>query len=213
MTSEVTLLPLYKVFIDTGLRKILLMLLGFSLGVSLMKSLWQYTKDKKDKKKSAFTKQNNISIRPINKTSVRDINITEYYKKRTFFTSREDVFYRKLATILYSISNRYTIFSKVRVVDVVSANSWNIEAWKKINSWHFDYVICDTFVGFEVMMVIELDDESHRKTSVQYRDTKKNEICNFVWLPLIRFNPNYNDDMIIWELQQILKLETSLTIN
>lgn len=88
-----------------------------------MKSLWQYTKDKKDKKKSAFTKQNNISIRPINKTSVRDINITEYYKKRTFFTSREDVFYRKLATILYSISNRYTIFSKVRVVDVVSANS------------------------------------------------------------------------------------------
>lgn len=62
-------------------------------------------------------------------------------------------------------------------------------------------------------MVIELDDESHRKTSVQYRDTKKNEICNFVWLPLIRFNPNYNDDMIIWELQQILKLETSLTIN
>ena len=134
------------------------------------------------------------------------LNLNNYYKKRYFFTISENQFYRKLYIIIHGIWNdRFVIFSKVRVSDIINTNNNDRWSWKKINPWHFDFVICDKSKDFEPILIVELDWASHNEQSVQERDNIKDEICSHISLPLLRITKNYSNDELQILLNQYLQ--------
>lgn len=134
--------------------------------------------------------------------------LTNYFKKRYFFSFRENSFYRKLCYVIqkFTQKNKYIIFSKVRVSDIIGSPSWS-RSWLTINPWHFDFVICDSSDGFRPVMIIELDDSSHNDPKRQKIDKMKNEICEYIHLPLVRINGDFSDNIIKEQLKEILILE------
>ncbi|MCY7297071.1 DUF2726 domain-containing protein [Alteromonas sp. a30] len=111
-----------------------------------------------------------------------------YQIKGPLFTPAERSF---LGILDSAVSDKYRIFGKVRVADVMSPKkgmdrkNWQI-AFNKISAKHFDYVLCckDTL---KVIAVIELDDKSHKKKSSQTRDKFLESACDSANLKLVRF--------------------------
>ncbi len=101
-----------------------------------------------------------------------------------------------LGVVDAAIGDRYRVFGKVRVADILlpqkglNRKSWQI-AFNKISAKHFDYVLCckDTLT---VIAAIELDDKSHKKKSSLARDQFLNSACESAGLKLIRFPAKAN---------------------
>lgn len=96
-----------------------------------------------------------------------------------------------LGVIDQAISDKYRVFGKVRVADVITPEkgmkrkNWQI-AFNKISAKHFDYVLCSKD-KLEVIAVIELDDKSHNSKKAQKRDSLLENACSSAKLELIRF--------------------------
>jgi very-short-patch-repair endonuclease len=109
-----------------------------------------------------------------------------YRKYKTIMSSAEWSFYAILNSVL---DDKMELFAKVRVADVLAPDrnqkgrKWR-SAFNKIANKHFDYVLCDTR-DFEILCVIELDDESHREK--KHTDFL-NSACESAGLRLLRFN-------------------------
>jgi very-short-patch-repair endonuclease len=111
-----------------------------------------------------------------------------YIQRGALFTVAERSFYGVLEQ---AISQKYKIFGKVRVADVLKPISkmnkfdWQ-SAFNKISSKHFDYVLCqkDTL---NVVAVVELDDKSHNSKKAINRDAFLEDVCDGANLKLIRF--------------------------
>lgn len=58
-------------------------------------------------------------------------------------------------------------------------------------------------------MIIELDDPTHKDPKRKKIDRKKDEICEYIHLPLVRINGDFSDKVIKNELQEILNLENN----
>lgn len=90
-------------------------------------------------------------------------NIGTYFTlKKFFFTQSEKSFFKELVK---QNNNQYTILSKVRLEDIVSAKKsldWKQKGIKRnyIKSKHLDFVILDIDSG-NILAVIELDGKSH----------------------------------------------------
>lgn len=131
----------------------------------------------------------------------------EYQIKGPLFTPAERSF---LGVLELAISEKYRIFGKVRVADVMSPKkgmdrkNWQT-AFNKISAKHFDYVLCckDTL---KVIAVVELDDKSHKRKSSQTRDKFLESACKSADLKLIRFpaKASYN----VTEVSE--KIETTI---
>jgi hypothetical protein len=112
----------------------------------------------------------------------------EYQTKGPLFTPAERSF---LGILDSAVSEKYRIFGKVRVADVMSPKkgmdrkNWQT-AFNKISAKHFDYVLCckDTL---KVIAAVELDDKSHKKKSSQVRDKFLESACESANLKLVRF--------------------------
>jgi hypothetical protein len=92
-----------------------------------------------------------------------------------------------------AVGFRFHIFPKVRLIDIVAVipGTPNPQSHKnRILSKHVDFVLCarDTFTP---LLVIELDDRSHRSPSTQVRDTLKDNILDAAGLPILRI-PAFN---------------------
>ncbi len=121
----------------------------------------------------------------------------EQYKKRaSLFTKSELQFYKIL---INSIPPGTCLYGKVRMADVLTPTTsrahrkqWQI-AFNKIQSKHFDYVLCDSNT-LSFVAVIELDDKGHNQPNRKANDILKNKACAGSGLPLIRFpmQRNYN---------------------
>lgn len=137
-----------------------------------------------------------------NKDWDKNLFLNNYYKKRYFFTPTENAFYRQLYKIIFNIwKDRFVVFSKVRVSDLIWTDKIHRKSWKKINPRHFDFVICDIDKDFEPIIILELDWYSHKNDSnVRIRDGFKDEICNYIKLPLLRITKDYTDE----ELKELL---------
>lgn len=130
--------------------------------------------------------------------------IYSYRQKGPLFTPAERSF---LGVLDAAISDRYRVFGKVRVADVLlpqkgmSRRKWQI-AFNKISAKHFDYVLCckDTL---SVIAAIELDDKSHRKESSQARDKFLESACESAGLKLLRFPAK--SGYAINEIRQIIE--------
>jgi hypothetical protein len=104
----------------------------------------------------------------------------------------EEITYQKLKAL--TIENGAHVFPKVRVADVLpieSSGIGNIMFRFALQS-HFDFVICGP--DYEPLFVVEFDGPMHTLSELQKtRDAKKNSICEFFGLSLLRINARYLD--------------------
>lgn len=92
------------------------------------------------------------------------------YKKRSFlFTRNERPFYDVLRD---AVAGNWHIFAKVRLADLVEvaeeANNWQGN-FNRIAMKHVDFVLCST-ISMQPMLVIELDDATHKRSDRRKRD-------------------------------------------
>jgi hypothetical protein len=104
----------------------------------------------------------------------------------------EEITYEKLKTL--SVANDAHVFPKVRIADVlpISASGISKELFKFALQAHFDFIICDAH--YNPLFAVEFDGPIHTISDLQkIRDTKKNKICEFFDLSLLRINAKYLD--------------------
>ena len=88
------------------------------------------------------------------------------------------------------IASDYRIFGKVRAADVMrvkkgmSQSEWQ-KAFNRIQSKHFDFVICRDSDSM-ILLLIELDDKSHKKTQRIDRDNFVEKATEAAGIPLLR---------------------------
>ncbi len=110
-----------------------------------------------------------------------------YRKIGPLLTPAERSFY---GILMKAVNSRVSIFSKVRVSDVVApekglGRSGYQKAFNRISSKHFDFVLCKPD-DLSVLAVIELDDSSHQKQERKARDSFLEEVCKKAELKLFR---------------------------
>lgn len=131
-----------------------------------------------------------------------------YLKNDSLLTNSEKKFYFILADIL---QDRFFIFSKVRIADIVHVPEWYktyywaIYWWNRIKSKHVDFLVCDK-LSFEPLLVIEVDDPSHLQLDRKKRDGLVNFVFRKAHLPILHLT----DESL--ENREVLKLsiETGL---
>ncbi|MBV1789036.1 DUF2726 domain-containing protein [Marinobacterium sp. D7] len=111
-----------------------------------------------------------------------------YRRRQTLFTAAERSFLGVLDSIIDPQQHR--IFGMVRVADLIEPEpSRNRSQWQKafnrIQSKHFDFVICKAD-DLTPVCAIELDDASHKQSKRQQRDEMLEAICKQVGMPLVR---------------------------
>ena len=122
-----------------------------------------------------------------------------YNKIDSLFTPAERSF---LGVLNQAIEDNAFVFGKVRVADVLkpskgtSRKIWQT-AFNKINSKHFDFVLCDK-KDLSVLCAIELNDKSHNSKKRKDRDAFLTAACESAMLPLIQIPAQaaYNIDAI-----------------
>jgi len=131
-----------------------------------------------------------------------------YKKKPYFFTISERKFFDILQSV---INNKYIIFSKVRIVDLLDVpkgleNPDFYKRFNKIKSKHVDFVICDK-EKLAPLLVIELDDSTHSKPNRIKRDEFVDQSFQSAGLPIlhVRNSVSYNRDELFQSLSNYLK--------
>ncbi|MBP9801596.1 MAG: DUF2726 domain-containing protein [Candidatus Moranbacteria bacterium] len=118
----------------------------------------------------------------------KQIDKVLYLKNDSLLTQSEQKFYFILAEIL---QDRYLIFSKVRIPDIVHIPEWYkpyywaIYWWDRIKSKHVDFLVCDRN-SFEPLLVIEVDDPLHLLPKGKKRDVLVNFVFRKARLPILR---------------------------
>lgn len=129
--------------------------------------------------------------------------INVFYLKQTLLTPAERSFY---GVLVKAVEGRALVFSKVRMIDVISSGSQ--AAQNKVIRKHLDFVLCDPDT-LEYLSVVELDDGSHNSIQAMQRDALKDEICDSVGLKIHRIQASnaYN----IQEIRETIFPESILT--
>lgn len=112
------------------------------------------------------------------------------YKKDYVTTRAEWEFFRRLQD--FTKEKDVLIFTKVRVEDIIWVKSWKngfrpYSITGRLDRSHFDFVAVQKST-LKLICVIELDDPTHASQTAQERDEVKNFICDFLKIPLIRFD-------------------------
>lgn len=109
------------------------------------------------------------------------------YEKRSLLTDNELHFYQTLR----GIADKYNlnVLSKLRLADIVGVDSSldNTEWWSnfgKIKSKHVDFALAKKD-NLEIVLVIELDDYSHKRVDRIERDKFVDSIFNNVGIPIL----------------------------
>jgi hypothetical protein len=136
--------------------------------------------------------------------------IYPYQREENLLTPTELKFYQVLKPICDEGS--LTIFSKVRLEDLVYVSHSVFEQWRwrgYIRSRHIDFVLCDKN-STKILCAVELDDWHHGSFRAQEIDERKDKICKDAGLPLIRVKvKNYYDPLTLKEtLQQKIQKST-----
>ncbi|WP_024862041.1 DUF2726 domain-containing protein [Ruminococcus flavefaciens] len=112
------------------------------------------------------------------------------YKKKYILTKNEYYFYNNLKEIIAPLNLQ--ILAKIRLADLieVDTNKAGKEFMKyfgKIKSKHIDFAIVD---NMKVIMLLELDDNSHNKEDRKERDSFVNNALLTVGYTVVRTNGN-----------------------
>jgi|WetSurMetagenome_2_1015567.scaffolds.fasta_scaffold120794_3 hypothetical protein len=116
--------------------------------------------------------------------------VLPYVAKRYLFSRAENSFFQ---TLRQAVGDRYVIFAKVRLEDVieVSHGAANYQTFRnRIKSRHLDFVLCDP-KEFRPMAAIELDDRSHERSDRAGRDEFVDAALKAAGLPCIHIPAAY----------------------
>ena len=134
---------------------------------------------------------------------------SKYRRQNALFTEAEMKF---LAALESALGGRYRVFGKVRVADVIEpiaargTGSWQ-SAFNRIQSKHFDFVLCDP-ADLNIVAAIELDDSSHIRRNRRDRDDFLDQACKSANQPLVRFSAKagYAAAAVQARLAEVIKL-------
>jgi hypothetical protein len=85
-----------------------------------------------------------------------------------------------------AVAGRYRIFCKVRLADVVDVPFGGERFWfRRIRGYHVDFVLCDPETTAP-LLVVELDDRSHRSDRARRQDAFKDAVLRAAGLPVYR---------------------------
>jgi len=129
-----------------------------------------------------------------------------YQRKDYLLTKAERSFFGVLQN---AIGNRYLIFAKVRLADLVflpSGTEKRQSHLNRIQSKHIDFVLCDHDI-VRPLLAIELDDSSHNRTDRQDRDAFVDSALSAAGLPILHVpaRASYNVQELANAIQQKLQ--------
>lgn len=110
------------------------------------------------------------------------------------------------------------VFAKVRIADVispgkaVSGSEWQ-DAYERISSKHFDYVICSA-ADSQIRLIIESSEPNQRSVKRLRRDHFLDQVCASASLPLLRLpmQDSYDQDALWSQIaSKVLSSTDSLT--
>lgn len=130
-----------------------------------------------------------LSSRPAARKASDDLQ----HQSEDFPYQREDYLLspaeRTFYTSLYTVAGAdFQIFPKVRLIDLVRVRSGtaDTQAYKnRIDRKHVDFVVWERDT-FKPLLVIELDDASHRRARSQESDLVKDRVMEAAGLPMLR---------------------------
>lgn len=134
-----------------------------------------------------------------NKLTANKTNRKNNYYKKRFMTDNELNFYNKIKILE---NEDYKIVPQVNLATIIEkyGKSFNNELFRNV-----DFAIFDR--DFQnILLLIELNDSSHKKADRIKRDIKVKNICNSADIKLITFYTNYpnNKDYVIKRIKQEL---------
>ena len=111
-----------------------------------------------------------------------------YQKQDSLFTPDEQSF---LSVLRQAAGDQHVIFGKVRLSDVIRVNSGLVSsaqqsAFKRIQSEHLDYVVCDAG-DFSIRFVVELDGNGHALSREEDRDAFVDQALLAAGVKIFRF--------------------------
>lgn len=107
-----------------------------------------------------------------------------YQLKKDFLSPSEKSFFEVLR---FAAGSNYHIFAKTRLNDIihVEKNTNSFQSWlNRISRKHIDFLLCDP-VHYKPLLVIELDDKSHKNPKRSERDELVDDILKTVGLPIL----------------------------
>jgi very-short-patch-repair endonuclease len=123
-------------------------------------------------------------VRPVS-LGIASTDAPKYRKNKSLLTKPEHILYQAL---LHASDNKFMVFAKVRMGDFVFLANEPHDRKFHVNQVlckHVDFLLCDNQT-LEPLLVIELDDSSHKQYEQSERDEFKNRTFLAIGLPYLR---------------------------
>ena len=154
---------------------------------------------------SQFQQQQREAVRPVS-LGIASTDSPKYRKNKSLLTKPEHVLYQ---TLLQASNNEYMVFAKVRMGDFVFLANEPRDRKFHVNQVlckHVDFLFCDNRT-LEPLLVVELDDSSHKQYVQSERDEFKNKTFQAIGLPYLRIALQQEYDWKSLQIQIKEKLE------
>ena len=160
------------------------------------KRAWQeiLTEDKEITSSTSKTQQPQKEMARPTDLGIASQDAPKYRRSKSLLTKPEYLLYQ---TLIQTNDNQFTIFVKVRMGDFVFLANEPQERKFHVNQVlckHVDFLLCD-IQSLEPLLVIELDDSSHKQYIQYERDEFKNNTFNSIGLPFLRIKVEQNYDV------------------
>ncbi len=144
--------------------------------------LFHQIKKKKNREKKSETRNQEIEKEAKNGKIYQKYS----YQPKWLLTINEKNAYKKIKIITDTLN--YTLFAKVRLLDLVEPTVPEKGALYKIQAKHVDFVICDK--NLVARWIIELQDNSHKNANRKERDLFVDEVLKSCgYKTLFTYNP------------------------
>jgi hypothetical protein len=128
-----------------------------------------------------------------------------YFAKETLLSRGELAFYRVL---MHAVPGGLAISMKTRLGDVIgcTAEGWKTGFGAKISQKHVDFLVYDP-VTTAILLVIELDDKTHRLPDRQTRDVFVDEALQAAGVAILRVPAarEYDLDLLREQIDHLLR--------
>lgn len=116
---------------------------------------------------------------------IRDKHSSEYVKKK-YLTVTERLFYHKLLDATRTMNVH--VFPQINLASVITKTNtkYRTELFRNADFGIFDE-------NYNVLALIELNDQSHNRSERRERDSSVRQICNLAEIPLITFWTTYEN--------------------
>ena len=127
----------------------------------------------------------------------------KYRKNKSLLTKPEHILYQAL---LHANNNEFKVFAKVRMGDFIFLANEPQDRKFYVNQVlckHVDFLFCDN-QSLEPLLVVELDDSSHKQYEHSERDEFKNSTFTAVGLPFLRIKvqQEYSSELLRVQIKE-----------